>query len=186
MLYRTLLLALAVSAAAFQGPAAAAGRSPTAAMTRATRPVMDETIMQKALAGELEEEGAENVFMSELGWATYLDKQAGSSYNMNERVSQATDGYFTPSILSNPVDGAHSSNRTQFLLSPPLARNLLPPRPAVPASPLSAVKRVPIAQSCRAGSALSRASLRTRCRSASPRSPTTNLATALTRRVWAR
>jgi len=103
MLYRLLLVAFAASVSAFQGPAAAAGRSPVAA-ARATRPVMDETIMQKALAGELEEEGAENVFMSELGWATYLDKAAGSSYNMNERVSQASDGYFTPTILSNPAD----------------------------------------------------------------------------------
>jgi len=65
---------------------------------------MDETILEKALAGELEEEGAENVFMSEVGWATYLDKQCGSSYAMNERVSQASDGYFTPDVFSNPVD----------------------------------------------------------------------------------
>merc|ERR1719387_3246674 len=65
---------------------------------------MDETIIQKALAGELEEEGTDNVFMSELGWATYLDKSAGSSYNMNERVSEASDGYFTPDVFSNPVD----------------------------------------------------------------------------------
>ena len=67
---------------------------------------MDETIMEKALAGELEQEGAENVFMSELGWATYLDKNAGSSYNMNERPSKASDGYFTPDAFSNPIDGA--------------------------------------------------------------------------------
>jgi hypothetical protein len=65
---------------------------------------MDETILEKALAGELEEEGAENVFMSEVGWATYLDKEAGSSYAMNERVSQASDGYFTPDVFSNPLD----------------------------------------------------------------------------------
>merc|ERR1719389_1428819 len=65
---------------------------------------MDETIMEKALAGELEQEGAENVFMSELGWATYLDKNAGSSYNMNERPSMAQDGYFTADIFSNPID----------------------------------------------------------------------------------
>merc|ERR1712118_213166 len=65
---------------------------------------MDETIMEKALAGELEQEGAENVFMSELGWATYLDQNAGSSYNMNERQSMAQDGYFTADIFSNPID----------------------------------------------------------------------------------
>jgi len=69
---------------------------------------MDETIIQKALAGELEAEGAENVFMSELGWATYLDKEAGSSYAMNERPSQASDGYFTADVFSNPIDVAVS------------------------------------------------------------------------------
>jgi len=42
--------------------------------------------------------------MSEVGWASYLDKEAGSSYNMNERVSQAGDGYFTPDIFSNPLE----------------------------------------------------------------------------------
>ena len=67
---------------------------------------MDETIMQKAISGELEQEGAENVFMSELGWASYLDKNAGSSYNMNERPSKAGDGYFTPDVFSNPIEGA--------------------------------------------------------------------------------
>ena len=66
---------------------------------------MDETIMEKALAGELEQEGAENVFMSELGWATYLDQNAGGSYNMNQRPSMAEDGYFTADIFSNPLDG---------------------------------------------------------------------------------
>ena len=66
---------------------------------------MDETIMEKALAGELEQEGAENVFLTEVGWASYLDKQ-GQSYNMNEIPSKAADGYYTPDIFSNPVDGA--------------------------------------------------------------------------------
>ena len=69
---------------------------------------MDETILEKALAGELEEEGAENVFMSEVGWASYLDKQAGGSYNMNQRPSLADDGYFTPDVFSNPLDGAYA------------------------------------------------------------------------------
>ena len=36
---------------------------------------MDETLMEMALEGRLEEEGAENIFMSELGWASYLDEQ---------------------------------------------------------------------------------------------------------------
>ena len=72
---------------------------------------MDETIMEKALAGELEQEGAENVFMSEVGWATYLDQNAGSSYNMNERPSMAQDGYFTADIFSNPIDGAAAGSR---------------------------------------------------------------------------
>lgn len=69
---------------------------------------MDETIIEKALRGELEEEGAENVFMTEVGWASYLDKEAGQSYNMNERVSKAKDGYFTPDFFSNPLDVANS------------------------------------------------------------------------------
>merc|ERR1711988_1101385 len=64
----------------------------------------DETIIEKALRGELEEEGAENVFMSEVGWASYLDKTSKSSYNMNERPSLAQDGYYTSSIFSNPLD----------------------------------------------------------------------------------
>ena len=75
-------------------------------VARAPSPVMDETIVEKALAGELEEEGAENIFLSEVGWASYLDKQ-GQSYNMNEQVSKANDGYFTAGILDNPVDGVH-------------------------------------------------------------------------------
>ena len=102
-----MLAVLALSASAYQAPMASRPAVPAAAAARSVRPVMDETIIQKAFAGELEEEGAENVFMSELGWASYLDKQAGSSYNMNERVSQASDGYFTPDVFSNPVEGAH-------------------------------------------------------------------------------
>ena len=85
---------------------------------------MDETILEKALAGELEQEGAENVFMSEVGWATYLDKNAGSSYNMNQRVSQADDGYFTPDVFSSPVDGAlphHPARRRRRLSAQPLS-----------------------------------------------------------------
>jgi len=77
---------------------------PAAAAARSDAPVMDETVIQKALSGELEQEGAENPFMSEAGWATYLDKECGSSYNMNMRVSKADDGYFTPTIFSNPLD----------------------------------------------------------------------------------
>ena len=101
------MLALAVSygAVAF-APAGAHVALPHAAAARATMPHMDETIMEKALAGELEQEGAENLFLSEVGWATFLDKECGSSYNMNQRVSAADDGYFTPDIFSNPLDGA--------------------------------------------------------------------------------
>lgn len=44
---------------------------------------MDETLLEKTLQGKLSEEGKENVFMSELGWATYLDKEAKQSYAMN-------------------------------------------------------------------------------------------------------
>jgi hypothetical protein len=56
--------------------------------SRGSQIKMDETIIENALAGTLEEEGAENIFLSEVGWATYLDKQ-GQSYSMNERVSVA-------------------------------------------------------------------------------------------------
>ena len=97
-------ICFAASASAFVVPASVP-RS-CAAATRASCPSMDETILEKALAGELEEEGAENVFLSEVGWATYLDKNAGSSYNMNQRPSLAEDGYFTPDVFSNPVEGA--------------------------------------------------------------------------------
>ena len=76
-----------------------------AAPARQGHVFMDETIIEKALLGELEEEGAENPFLSELGWATYLDQNAGSSYNMNQRPSLADDGYYTPDIFSNPADG---------------------------------------------------------------------------------
>jgi len=86
-----------------QAPTPAAGVTGAAA-SRVGAPTMDETILEKALAGELEEEGAENVFMSEVGWATYLDQNAGSSYNMNQRPSQADDGYFTPDVFSNPAE----------------------------------------------------------------------------------
>jgi len=94
---------LASSTSAFVVPASAP-RSCAAASVRSSAPTMDETILEKALAGELEEEGAENVFMSEVGWATYLDKNAGGSYNMNQRPSMADDGYFTPDVFSNPLD----------------------------------------------------------------------------------
>merc|ERR1712087_581070 len=97
-----LVLFTLASAAAYVLPSCSSVRSHTARVS--THVSMDETIMQKALAGELEEEGAENVFMSEVGWASYLDKEAKSSYNMNQRPSMADDGYFTPSIFSNPLD----------------------------------------------------------------------------------
>merc|ERR1719456_352309 len=62
-------------------------------------------MLEKALAGELEEEGAQNPFMSEAGWAVYLDKNAESSYNMNQRPSKiGNDKYFTPDVFSNPLD----------------------------------------------------------------------------------
>merc|ERR1719253_1163078 len=97
-----MLLAVLTQVAAFS-PGACPGRV-QAVSARAPVVSMDETIMQKALSGELEEEGAENVFMSELGWATYLDENCGSSYNMNQRPSMAEDGYFTSSIFGNPLD----------------------------------------------------------------------------------
>ena len=69
---------------------------------RANTIKMDETLFQNTLKGKLAEEGKENVFMSELGWATYLDKE-GYSYAMNQKVSEADDGYFTPDAFSNPL-----------------------------------------------------------------------------------
>jgi len=92
---------LSLAAFAFNAPAAPMR---VHAPVRAPVVTMDETILEKALAGELEEEGAENCFMSEVGWADYLDKNSKSSYNMNERPSMAGDGYYTSSILDNPLD----------------------------------------------------------------------------------
>jgi hypothetical protein len=81
---------------------------------------MDETMLEKALAGELEEEGAENMFMSEVGWASYLDENCEGSYNMNERVSLAEDGYFTPDAFSNPLDILQSwvSAQKRYITNP--------------------------------------------------------------------
>lgn len=101
MLYKLCICGAAVTTSAYMMTGAAV--RPQAAV-RAGVPAMDETILEKALAGELEEEGAENVFMSEVGWAYYLDKEAGSSYAMNERFSLAEDGYVTPDVFSSPVD----------------------------------------------------------------------------------
>jgi len=64
---------------------------------------MDETIIKNTLAGTLAEEGAENLWLSELGWASYLDKQV-QSYAMNEQASKAGDGYYTPDAFSNPAE----------------------------------------------------------------------------------
>ena len=105
---RLFFLALAPAAAYALSAHAATNARPTHTsklIPRTTTPNMDETIIQKALAGQLEEEGAENVFLSELGWATYLDDQAASSYNLNQRPSMADDGYFTADVFSNPIDG---------------------------------------------------------------------------------
>ena len=110
-LSRIVFASAAVSAAnaySLAPVAPAAARASSAASLRAAAPCMDETLLEKTLAGELEEEGAENVFMTEVGWASYLDKAGKQSYNMNERVSQAQDGYFTADIFSNPADGALS------------------------------------------------------------------------------
>ena len=68
---------------------------------RARQIRMDETIMQNAFNGTLEEEGSENLFLSELGWARYLDKE-GQSYAMNQRASVAVDDYYTPDAFSGP------------------------------------------------------------------------------------
>merc|ERR1719460_3332160 len=97
-----MLSALLVQSVAYNAPVAPVRAF--AASPRAPVVSMDETILEKALSGELEEEGAENVFMSEVGWATYLDQNSQSSYNMNERPSMAADGYFTADIFSNPLD----------------------------------------------------------------------------------
>jgi hypothetical protein len=68
---------------------------------------MDETILQLAWKGmcktgdpwsELRKEGQTEFWKSELGWAKWLDSQ-GQSYNMNERVSLAKDGYLQPSVM---------------------------------------------------------------------------------------
>ena len=64
--------------------------------------------------------------MSELGWATYLDNEAESSYNMNERPSKASDGYFTPDVFSNPLDVFTSWVQSmQRVVSDPLAASFM-------------------------------------------------------------
>jgi len=98
------LTAVPLLTSAYVAPGAHVRVGAQAAASRAGATFMDETIMEKAWAGELAEEGAENVFMTEVGWATYLDEAAGSSYNLNQRVSLADDDYFTPTVFSNPVD----------------------------------------------------------------------------------
>jgi len=99
------LAALIPRAEGLQVPAARAAYRPAMVTSRGGAPAMDETIIQKALAGELEDEGAENHWMSEAGWAEWLDKNAGSSYNMNQRPSKiGNDEYFTPDVFSNPLD----------------------------------------------------------------------------------
>lgn len=129
-----LVAAACAVANAYVVPAAPA-RGASASL-RAAAPCMDETLLEKTLAGELEQEGAENVFLTEVGWATYLDKNAKQSYNMNERVSKAYDGYFTADVFSNPADGARAARagglaalrpRTE-LLAAPAGRPLSPPR----------------------------------------------------------
>ena len=76
----------------------------TALKIKRTRQLrMDETIVKNTLDGTLEEEGLNNHWLSELGWASYLDKQ-GQSYAMNEQASKAVDGYYTPDAFSNPLE----------------------------------------------------------------------------------
>ena len=101
---RFLLVAAALATAEALQCSAVTGRAPPSCARPRAAVSMDETILEKALAGELEQEGAENVFMSEVGWASYLDKEAKQSYNMNERPSMAQDDYFTPDVFSNPLD----------------------------------------------------------------------------------
>merc|ERR1712127_623172 len=68
-----------ISSSSAYVPASAVAPTRAAHTVRQSAVFMDETLMEKALAGELEDEGAENVFMSEVGWATYLDQNAESS-----------------------------------------------------------------------------------------------------------
>jgi len=99
------LQALFARAEGLQVTPARAAHKPAMVANRGGAPVMDETVIQKALAGELEQEGAENHWMSEAGWAEWLDKNAESSYNMNQRPSQiGNENYFTPTAFSNPLD----------------------------------------------------------------------------------
>ena len=99
------MLAVLSFSSAYVLPAGAPARS-TAAVARAAPSTMDETILQRALEGTLEEEGAEQHWLSEVGWADWQDKNGGASYNMNQRFSKADDGYVTPDVFSNPIDGA--------------------------------------------------------------------------------
>ena len=105
------VVALAAGLAVCEGYVLGAAPTRVAASRPAAAVFMDETILEKALAGELEEEGAENIFLSEVGWAAYLDKNAQSSYNMNQRPSLASDGYYTASILDSPAIGERHTAR---------------------------------------------------------------------------
>lgn len=63
---------------------------------------MDETLFENVLGDELEREGAEKPWLSEAGWAVYLDSQ-DSGYAMNNKVSEDFK-YFTAGIFSNPFE----------------------------------------------------------------------------------
>jgi len=97
------MLAMMVASSSAMQCAGGLLRTTPPSCARAVAPAMDETMFEKALAGELEDEGLENPYMSEVGWASFLDKEGQQSYNLNERPSKAQDGYFTPDIFSNPL-----------------------------------------------------------------------------------
>lgn len=65
---------------------------------------MDDTLFEAALTGKLQEEGTEQVWLSEIGLAETMDKKYKSSYNMNERPSLSHDGFYTPDVFSSPTD----------------------------------------------------------------------------------
>jgi len=70
----------------------------------ATKPAvhMDETLFDDILSDKLEQEGAASPWLSEAGWAVYLDKE-GIPYAMNDRVSDDFN-YFSATVFGNPFD----------------------------------------------------------------------------------
>ncbi|KAG8465650.1 hypothetical protein KFE25_002957 [Diacronema lutheri] len=100
---RLLLFVSAAAAVAGYAPAGSRVLSHSRrAVSHSAAVHMDETLFDDILSDELEKEGAEKPWLSEAGWALYLDSQ-NSGYAMNEKVSEDFK-YFTAGIFGNPLE----------------------------------------------------------------------------------